>query len=85
VLALVCAGIALAVRSYPWLSDSQWFENEKGVMEDPDSLKRCHVLAIHAVNHRLGESNDWKANAVVGAQACLIAAGAGLAAWILFR
>lgn len=84
-LSLVAAGCALAIRSHAWFSDSQWFENENGVLDDPDAIKRCHVLAMHAVNSRMGGSNDWKANAVLAAQMLLLGAGGCLAIWILSR
>jgi hypothetical protein len=77
--------LALRVRSYPWLSDSQWFENENDVLEDADRLKRCHVLALHAANKQLNASNDKKADWIVRAQACLILTGISLAAWMLVR
>lgn len=84
-LSLVAAGCALAIRSHPWFSDGQWFEDQKGVLDDADALKRCHVLAMHAVNSRVRVSNDWKANAVIAAQMLLLGAGGCLAIWILYR
>jgi len=80
---LGCACLALRVSRHAWLSDSQWFENEKGVLEDVDSLKRCHVMALHAVNARLNGSNDRKANSIIAAQGFLVAAGVCLAAWVI--
>ena len=67
-LALGCAALALVVHRHPWLSDSQWFENEDDVLHDEDNLKRCHVLAMHRVNSELDKSNDRKAALFFGDQ-----------------
>jgi hypothetical protein len=84
-VALVCISAALLIRGHAWLSDSQWFENRENVLENADSLKRCHVLAMHAVNRRMKQSNDLKANLVLGGQLLIAAAGICLALWVVFR
>lgn len=84
-LSLIFAFMALRVRSYPWLSDQQWFEHEQDAMDDADTLRRCHVLALHGVNSRLRAFNDEKADHVVVAQALLVGAGLFLAAWVFVR
>jgi hypothetical protein len=84
-ISLGLAFLALRVSSYPWLSDSQWFENENDVLEDTDRLKRCHVLALHAANKQLNASNDKKADWIVRGQASLILMGISLAVWMLVR
>ena len=90
--ASVCAAVslgfaflALRVRSYAWLSDRQWFENENDVMNKADTLRRCHVLALHAVNSHLRVSNDRKADNVVVAQMFIVGAGLFLATWMALR
>jgi hypothetical protein len=84
-ISLVFAFVALRAKSSRWLSDRQWFETEKNVMEDPDTLRRSHVLAMHAVNAQLHISNDQKADNVIIAQGSLMLAGLCLAVWIIFR
>jgi hypothetical protein len=84
-LALCCAGAALLIQKHPWFSDSQWFEAEDGVLQNHDSLKRCHVLAMHSINRHMNSSNDFKANFVLGSQILVLGAGLCLAAWIALR
>jgi len=82
---LVAATWALLVKTHPWLSDSQWFENSKGVLDDTDRLKRCHVLALHSVNARLHTSNDTKADRIMIAQWLTVLAGIALALSLWLR
>jgi hypothetical protein len=82
-LALVYGFVTLRVKSNPWLSDSQWFENQDGVMDDADRLKRCHVLALHAANAQIGASNDRKAGNLIIAQGSIMLAGICLAGWAI--
>lgn len=84
-LALGFAGMALLVRRYPWLSDDQWFNNDDGLLETADGVKRSHVVAMHSVNQRIGAANDRKANFVQWGQWSLVGAGICLMLWTLFR
>jgi hypothetical protein len=84
-LALGCAALSLFVQRHAWLSDSQWFENEEGALKNDDILKRCHVLAMHAVNRRMDQSNDLKANFVLAGQFLIVGAGICLAPWLFLR
>jgi hypothetical protein len=84
-LALACGGASLVIRRHAWLSDTQWFENEQAVLENEDSLRRCHVLAMHAVNRELDNSNNWKARFVFWGQMLIVGAGLCLALWLLSR
>lgn len=82
---LCCAFAALRVRSYVWFTDSQWFESENGVIDDADWLKRCHVMALHAVNSELNASNDTKAEWIIRAQLALIVVGLFIGGWAMVR
>ena len=83
-MAIVLSLLALRIRAHRWFSDSQWFENEKDVLEDKDRLTRYYILAMHGINQQMDRSNGQKANWIVAAQIFLALAGLSIAAalWI---
>jgi len=80
--AIVTTALSLVVRNHRWLSDDQWFQNADALLNDAEMLRRSHVLAIHAANRALTDSNDRKAQLVMVGQRALVLAGV---CWLVCR
>jgi len=64
------------------MADDQWFQNADALLNDAEMLRRSHVLAIHAANRALTDSNDRKAQLVMVGQSALVLAGV---CWLVCR
>jgi hypothetical protein len=80
-VATVLAFSALWIREYEWFSDKDWFQTS--LLEDPDYLKRAHILAMHQYRARHEQVNSRKARILMVAYCSLVACGGMLVAGLV--
>ncbi len=53
---------ALSPKTYDWFSDDEWFQ--KVYLDQPDTLRRYHVLTMHNVVRSHDETNKVKSRSI---------------------
>lgn len=77
VASTVLAFSALWIREYQWFSDNDWFRSS--LFENPDGLRRAHVLAMHQYRAKHEVVNSRKALILLLAYSSLMVCGVLLA------